>query len=314
MSLRKNYMKSNLLKIIISLGLIYFVLTRIHVSAMLEAFESISFETFVIVLLIYMTNLCIGSLKWKILIPEYSFKKLLRFTFVGQFYGLILPGQITGELAKGYRFASESGDGARVTASILVDKVAAIAGLIILGLIGSVFAFNQPPFLTVIVICFLAFAILIFILVSRCKDFFITTLKKMRIPESLVLKIDLLLSHYQSFSASSRVFVSSVVLGVISQAMAIIMNMVLAQSIGVSIGVYEWLWLFAITSFVTLLPITVGGLGLRETVFAANALSLGVRPTLMVAVSLMMYVFQFIFAATGGLVELYALLKKKNEK
>jgi glycosyltransferase 2 family protein len=307
------YIKT-ILKTLVSMVLIYFVFRMIHVGLVFEIFKQMKAKIVCFILFIYVIYLFVGALKWKILLPEYSFITLLRFTTIGQLYGLILPGQITGELAKGYRFAREggNGDGARITASIFVDKISSFGALVILGIIGSLFATFHPPFFAWVVILGFGLLLIGFIYVARFKRFFINLFLKCKIPEKIVLKLDLFLAHYNAFSASRTALCLSVIMGMVSQGIAVVMNIIIAQSIGVNIGGFEWLWLFAITSFVILLPITIGGLGIRETVFAASALSLNVRPTLTVAVSLIMYTFQVIFACIGGLIELRSFMKKKN--
>jgi uncharacterized membrane protein YbhN (UPF0104 family) len=93
-------------KLLISATLLYLVFHYAHFNDVSNLVFSYSPQVLVEVILLQFLALTVAAFKWQVFLQEHSFKKLFHFTLVGQFYSLILPGQLLGEMAKAYRFSS----------------------------------------------------------------------------------------------------------------------------------------------------------------------------------------------------------------
>lgn len=65
----------------------------------------------------------LNALRWRLLLQGFSFPTLIRYTFAGLYYGMVLPGQLAGELAKAYSLGRGRKDAETIAASVLVDRV-----------------------------------------------------------------------------------------------------------------------------------------------------------------------------------------------
>lgn len=300
------------LKLAVSAVLIWLVMRNSSFVSIYYFFGKYSWPTVGLVIVLLALALVIAALRWKLLVPDIGFLKILKFTIIGQFYSLILPGQITGEAAKAYRLSSEqSGSGGRISASVAVDKVVGLIGLLILAIVGLLLAPvpARGPLSIAAIAALCALLFVLFVLArSRLQSFVLNLLAKGKERFPLLARpADFLSSaagHYGSFSRKGRVLAASLILAIAYQVVAVLITHVLALALGIDIGLVQWFSIFGVISFAVVLPITVAGLGVREGLFAYFLAGLGVSHEAAIALSLSVLATQCLMAVAGGLIEL----------
>ncbi|MEK7662212.1 MAG: lysylphosphatidylglycerol synthase transmembrane domain-containing protein [Patescibacteria group bacterium] len=295
-----------MLKITVSLAFLLFIFSKVDVKEIFSSFVSFHPLSIFSAVILSVAALSVAAVKWRILIPEYSFSELFRLTFAGQFYSLVLPGQVFGETAKAYRLALGSSDAPRIVASVLFDKITGILGLLIVSFGGALFSDFSRASIILVTMGIAIFVTLVFLAV----------LFKTRGGEKLLLffnktgKISKLLEFYgflKIYFNDIPVFVRSVIFGILFQLLAVSITAILAFSLGIDVSFADMSWVFGFVSLALLIPITFGGLGLREVSFVALLALLGTAPILATALSLSVFSVQTIMALVGGLFELSAL-------
>ena len=106
-----------------------------------------------------------------------------------------------------------------------------------------------------------------------------------------------------------RVLLKSLFIGIFFQLICVSITLILAKAIGINISYYDWCWVLGVISIVVLLPVTIGGLGLREGGFVLLLGYFGVQNDKALALSLSIFGLQFTGALIGGLIDL--LIAKK---
>jgi hypothetical protein len=137
-----------LLKAGFSIGLMAFLLTRIDAGQVLAGLASADPLWLGAALLAAIAAWCVNTWKWQRLLSlsghSQPYPYLLGLNFVGMFYSIVLPGQISGEVMKGIRLARR-GTGASVAAlSIAFDRFTGLAALGAMGLGGLLLAPRVP--------------------------------------------------------------------------------------------------------------------------------------------------------------------------
>lgn len=75
---------------------------------------------------------CLAAWRWEILAPGLSYGTALKYTWIGIFYGHVLPGAIAGDVAKGVSLAfKDSAARVGLAASIVAEKVIGLAALLL---------------------------------------------------------------------------------------------------------------------------------------------------------------------------------------
>jgi len=266
---------------------------------------------------IYMLGVVVSALKWRLLISEHNFHLLFRLNLIGQFYSLVLPGQIAGEVVKAYRLGKGHRDAETVAASLLLDKITGLISLLLLGLIGLYLSRLQIPQTLLITVSVMLFMILVIFFLGRIKYF-------VGIPQGIYGYLESKFHGRRRFITQLRVFtdawfsylrrpwllIGSVLMGLGYQLVLVLIILLIASEIGVSLALAEWLWSFTLVSVAVLMPITVGGIGVREGAFVAILGFLGVPAESALAISLTVFGLQVIAASLGAFFEVIGVKRR----
>ena len=132
-------MKNNiiqLLKILISILLMYLLIRQIDYKEFKEALENVNVLGILIVVIAYLFSIIVNALKWKVLLPKTELTYLIVLCFRAQFYATVLPGQLFGEASKVTVWNNRDEDISEIAASVIFDKITGIIGQILIGVFG----------------------------------------------------------------------------------------------------------------------------------------------------------------------------------
>lgn len=272
-----------------------------------------SVVTIVSVLGLYFIAIFVSALRWRALLPESRMSSIIRYTFVGQFYALVLPGQVTGEIAKAYRFTKKNGSkGSRVTSSILIDKIFGFVAVLLLTLVGLFFSSlpEASQYVYMIAPAFLALLFILYFLIFSSASWKIPVSFFGRMMDTCVICrrfsffMHELILNGREYAKDSIALWKNFLLALLFQVLSVMIIHVLAFELGVRIDFIEWFWIFGVVSVAIILPVTFAGLGLREGLFAFFLVQFNVYPEIAVALSLSILLPQIVGAVIGGLFEL----------
>jgi uncharacterized protein (TIRG00374 family) len=112
--------------------LLWAVLAKVDVAAIVAVVEGADVALVALWYLLVPAAMALGAWRWKILAPGLTLPTAFKYTWIGVFYGHVLPGGISGDVAKGVSLAiKDAGSRAGLAASIVVDKVMGLAGLLV---------------------------------------------------------------------------------------------------------------------------------------------------------------------------------------
>ncbi|WP_430682203.1 lysylphosphatidylglycerol synthase transmembrane domain-containing protein [Maribacter halichondriae] len=191
---------------------------------------------------------------------------------LGMFYNLFLPGGIGGDAYKGYVIRKKFQVNTKKVVSVLVlDR---LSGLLLLFLYACILAlfvqnelFRNTKWLFGIAI---VFSLLIFWLMN--KRFF-----------SGMLPI-----FWKSFSYSAFV-----------QLTQLCSAFFILKSLGIAVDITAYLFIFLVSSIVSVLPLTIGGIGSREVTFYYGATLLALDQNTSVGVSMVFFLITAIVSLLG---------------
>jgi uncharacterized membrane protein YbhN (UPF0104 family) len=92
-----------ILKILVSVGLLYVVISKAGIDKVSTMLQGISIFYFLTACLMYIISIYLSSIRWQFFLPEgFRIKKLFSLYFIGSFFNNILPGIIGGDAVKAY--------------------------------------------------------------------------------------------------------------------------------------------------------------------------------------------------------------------
>lgn len=261
------------------------------------------------------TLLCllIISWKWKLFLPQENISTLFKFNMIGQFYSVVLAGQLTGEAAKTFWLGKKTGDIPRVAAAVIIDKLTGFLALLGLAFFGLCLSSQKVPpsailnlgLLILLGTCFLILISFHFFsnLVER-----LAIAGKQKMPPlawffNFMVRV---LESWKLIVAEVPTLLKVFSISFFYQSVGIFSLYILSHSLGLGISYWDWCWIALVLGCALLLPVTVAGIGIRETTLVGILAIFGTEPEKALALSCSLFLVQVILALIGGFIHFHA--------
>ena len=261
------------LKIVVSAVLIYFIFTKIEFKDVLQTLKKSDPLFLLLALLFFVLSKVLAAFRTNLYFHQIGAKisqlSNLKLYLLGMFYNLFLPGGIGGDAYKGYVIQKEYQSGTKkVVSSLLLDRLSGMLLLFVYACALALLAKNEffQSFYWLIT-AGIPLSVVVFWFVN--KIFFITTLP---------------------------VFWKSVGFSALVQLTQLISALCILKSLSVSLDTIEYLFVFLVSSIVSVIPLTIGGIGSREVTFLYGAEWLGLDASTSIGIS---FTFFLITALTS---------------
>lgn len=281
-----------------ALGLIFWFLPK---EAILEGFTRLTPGVFFGVLAAFLACHVAAAFKWWMLMDRaIGFGAALRAHFAGLAANLCLPGAAGGDAVRAGLAHVALKDGPKVAAAAVGDRLIDMVGLAGLSLLGLVFLSGKGNaalayVLAGVVIGGAVLALFIFPPLARWLWG--------RHPGLPARGLGLRLADaFGALGQRPGLLVFALVLSAAIQAVLIWLSIRLAEPVGVHVPVAAWFFGWPIAKIVATLPLSLGGLGVRESSLAALLAPFGAAPALVVASGLAWQAILYLAGALGGLV------------
>lgn len=264
------------LKVLISAALIYFIYTKLNLEEVLVTLKKANPLYLFIALLLVVGSKIIAALRLNLYFHELEVRLTQKSNFklylLGMFYNLFLPGGIGGDAYKGYIIKKKFAvDTKKVIAILVLDR---LSGLLLIALYTCILALVlQNSLLT-------DFKILFAIAIPLGIAFFWFLNKKF--------------FHYVL-----PVLWKSVGYSALVQLFQLISILLILKAIGIETNMIAYLFIFLISSIVSVIPLTIGGIGSREVTFLYGATLLGLDTNTSVGVSVLFFLITAVISLTG---------------
>lgn len=208
----------------------------------------------------------------------------IKLYWLGMFYNLFLPGSISGDAYKVLLLKKKyNAPYKKTTAAVLLDRFSGLLGLGLLLATYSIFIIDKAVYIIIIISgALLGVAILYLIVHKWGKD----------------------------FSAS---FFTTLLLGLLVQCAQVICVYFIMHALDISSHTSEYIFIFLISSMVSVLPLTIGGLGIREVVFLEGSKFFGLLQETSVVISLLFYLITLLTSAIGAFYIFHNPLEEKKK-
>jgi len=291
-----------IIKIIVSSGLLYIVFRKTGLGEVAVALREVSIPAFLTAIALSIFAQFISTVRWKLLLPDgIGLRKLFSLCMIGSFFNTFLPGVIGGDAVKGLYLYRLTGKGSLSLASIFMDRYIGFAALIAICTVAFPFGFRffagSPTtwLLPVIVCSFIGASLLIFGLrlgqrIRALSEFY---------------------SYFHAYRNQATVIGKTFSLSLIVQLAGILSVYLLSLGMGQQIPFLAFLLFIPLIVLFTMIPLSISGLGIRESAFVLFFGFVGVQPGVATALSLLWFI-TVSFASLIGLVE-YIKYKEKND-
>ena len=302
---------SVLLRISISIVLlvILFKLNKIDLSALVNDIKCADKLFLTLSFLVLFLTYLLGFLRWQMLLKAVEIniplKKLISSFSGGIFFSIFLPSTIGGDLVRTADLAAHTNKAKQVIATVFLDRLSGYIGLVFVVLpavlFGSDLIRDKVIFSSVVMIVSVLVAVLLLLfnnsIYSRITKFLSLpgAGKTREMIKDMHREIHVFRNH-------KKMIISNLVLSFVIQLIYPVSVYLIGISLGIKINFIYFFIFLPIISAITLLPIAIGGLGLREGLYVVYFAKAGVIKQLALAMSLLSFSFVVIFGAIGGVI------------
>jgi len=232
------------------------------------------------------------------------------------FYGLFLPGgNLTGGVIKFYKLSRKDNKLSEALIALVLDRVFATLALCIVGLFFWMLSIPEDTNLLVLSMIFILLALTGFcILIFFDRDYWV--IKWLLGLANKVYVSPKLNRFIQSLSGLGRIPLRSLILMITisiiaSQLLNVLVFFLLLKSIDLDVPFVSIGWIRSVVILVTMIPISISGMGLREGAFILLLGAFGVSDGSAFAYSLLVFaVTRIVPGLLGGLFEARTLITK----
>jgi uncharacterized protein (TIRG00374 family) len=298
------------LRVAVSLALLIVLLSGIGYEDVLAALERAILWPIVLSALMAVFTRLLVAYRWFVLVKKrssgISFLLLLRLVFISGFLGLFMPGAVGVELVRVYALARLTGV-ALALSSVLIERLTALialAAIVLLGFLIAPVGLPDAVGTSAAIAVGLLAVILVGLFSTRVRALSLAILRG-RLLAKVRAHLMAFFHQVDAFRQARGLMAQLAILSVALQIVRVLEGMFLAVAFGINV---ELAYLFVIIPagvLVSMLPISLGGLGVREALYVALFGAVGVAPAPAFALSFASFVLGAIVLLPGA--ALYAL-------
>ncbi len=297
------------LRIAAGLALIAFLVVRFDWRPMGAAIRGLRWEHWFAALAIYLGSQVASSWRWAVLARPLGFhlpqRRFLRLYFEGMFFSLCLPSSIGGDVFKAYRLATGAAGRVLAGCTVLADRATGLIGLVVIGLTALIGrTFGMSLLATVAAGVLLLTAALVAVSIAlRIMNWLTARLA----PESRLGSFAAQLMPYHS---RPEVFRRAIGWGLLVQGLNVAVVIEIGNAMGLSIPLGAYCVAVPAVALLTILPVSISGVGVREGGLAWMLGSYGLAPALGVTLGLLWFLVTVVSGLIGGIA--YLLEREAN--
>lgn len=258
--------------------------------------------------LVFGVSYAIGALRFQTLLSgvtlDPGFPSLMRAYVVAGFFNLVLPGAMLGDVYRLFDVRREMGSGSEVFGMVVLERLLGLAALGSIGLVVVPFIplDDADAYLAWLLLglCALFMATTVAALQPRAHGWILALLRPLsRLSSTLIGRVERALDALRQLSAKPALIARAFLLSVLNQWLPVVAVMVLAIPLDSTVA---WYWIAIIVPFITvasLLPISIGGTGVREYLFVTLFGAVGMRAEVALTLSLSLLAVAIVWALIG---------------
>jgi uncharacterized membrane protein YbhN (UPF0104 family) len=278
--------------------IVVLLLARADVHALADSLRHASASEVALAFVVLLAGLVVNAFRWQLFLRPLGLAlpapALVRLTFVGTFFNAFLPTGFGGDAYKSFRLRDRAGLAPPLATAVL-DRLAGLAGLALLGLAGCGWRLAAGHSDRVIVV---ALVLGIGVLAG-------STVALLLAPRWSRNDDSRLRMFGQAFATAGREPQAvrwGTVVGVVSAVLLVAVNALLADSLGISLPVAALPAMVLIATLTTALPFSINGLGFREAAYVWCLATYGIGHDRALAFALLVLAVTLASSAVGGIV------------
>lgn len=292
-----------ILKFGVSAAALYMLSRKIDITEIQRVYRNINMLYIIASMCLYIVAQMLSTLRWsKLVSTEHGYVELLKIYYTGCFFNNFLPSTIGGDAVKAYYLYRRGGGLHSSMASVFMDRYIGLAALVMIGAVSFVSGMNL------------------------IKQTFIVWFYPITIIGFIVASIILFRTKWAMFFKQTRMFYESIsqyrgmkdvvadcfAISIAVQVLTVLSVYLISRSIQSGVGMLECGIFIPLINIITLVPVSVSGVGIREGAFVYLFGLTGLKTEESITISLVWFITVAAVNMVGGL--FYLTLGSEDKK
>jgi uncharacterized protein (TIRG00374 family) len=302
---------SKILRLLASLAIVGVLALRVDWGQVGSAFADLQWSWWLFALALYLATQIVSALRWRLLAGAVGLRgragSFITDYFVGMFFNLFLPTSVGGDVVRAWRLAKRSREaetpGGRLNAvlSVLADRVSGLIVLIALACVATLFC--PVPLPAPVIGSVLALGIGAVLGLAS-----LPVLRRVLLPRLRVAlpKLDGPLEKLQRMAdgaaltlGNPSVLLGGTLLSLVIQAANVVVVWMVGCGLGLEVPLLYYGVLVPLVTLLTMLPVSLNGVGLREAGYILFLNPLGVEAARAVTLGLLTFAVYTLASLAG---------------
>lgn len=308
-------MKSKLIivaKLTITALLFFYLFRKIDFSEFGATLRNARLNVLVVAFLVLWIGHYICIYRWRMLMrplmPVLSTLQLFAIYCIGLFFNLTFPTVVGGDVVKMYYAGKPSKSYAQSFAATFLDRDAGMFAMMIIACVAVLVYPVDVPGIAVSLIIWIAFAGFVIGNIGIFSPYFhrllTGILHKLHLSK-IAKKVDTISSAFQIMGKHKSVLVLSLLISLINQLLVIAVTWIMALGIGIDVSPSYFLIFIPVVTLISMIPISLNGMGLREFAFVSLFGAIGVSKHSAMALGILSSITTVLSSLPGGIVYIF---------
>jgi glycosyltransferase 2 family protein len=258
--------------------------------------------------------ICRWRMLMRPLMPVLSLSYLFGIYCIGLFFNLTFPTVVGGDVVKMYFAAKPSKSYAQSFAATFLDRDAGMLAMMIIACIAIIIHPVRVPRIPVPLIIWGAFVAFVAgnlaIFAPYCHRRLTDLLHRLHLSK-IALKVDTISSAFLIMGKHKALLLSSLLVSFVNQLLVISVTWIMAVGLRINVAPLWFLVFVPVITLISMVPISLNGMGLREYAFMSLFGAIGVDHESCIALGLLSSIVIVLSALPGGIV--YIFLRNRND-
>ncbi|MBN2009234.1 flippase-like domain-containing protein [candidate division KSB1 bacterium] len=292
---------------------------KLGLSNVLNQVKTARLSWFLTGTLLFLGSNILASLQWHMLLKlrgvGLPFRRVISYYFVGMFFNNFLMGQVGGDAFRIYDISRSSGQSEAAVSSVFFDRFIGFAILTSMALCAALYwsqFMDSNGIVIIIGLIFLGWLILFLILFNPRLVKSIAWIFDKFLSGKWRLKIKEIYLGIHNFKHHKQQLTIIILISCITQFLRILVHFAAARSIGVNIDLVYFIIFIPVIALISSLPISIGGIGIRESSAVALFAPVWEMHADIVAFEFLSFLISVITALPGGILFMIRKEHKPN--
>jgi uncharacterized protein (TIRG00374 family) len=306
------------LRISISLALLIFLFKQVDPESLFKIFKKSDKMLIYLSFLITFFGYFFCFLRWKMLLNiagiKLPDKRLISAFSGGIFFNTFLPSSIVGDFVRSSDIGYHSKKTDTVIATVLLDRLSGFAGMIAMTMLALVFGPGLIKDQRIIYTIWLLTGLLVLVMLVIFNNFIYGLVEKIFCcgrPGVLRSGIKSVFSQVHDFKQHKAALVKNLLMSMAIQSIAPITTYFLIVSFRLEANILYFFLVIPVITAVTVLPISIGGLGVRDYLMVLLFAGIGISKHFALACSLLEFFYMLVYAGIGGIIYVLTLHNRR---